>query len=266
MPHLMPKTCRIKKIFDTARDTKTFILDIKDFGSRPGQFANFWLAGIDEKPFSIAKDTGEEVWITICKVGPFTEKVFELKEGDLVGLRGPFGKGFTFLENKNVVFVAGGFGAAPLHFLGEEQKKRGCNVHALIGARSNDLLVFKNECEESGFNTLVSTNDGTCGKEGFITDILEELLQKEDIDMIQCCGPEMMMKRVAEIAKEYVIPCEISVERYMKCGFGICGQCVLNGKRMCIDGPVVNAEFALAQPDFGVFKRGSEGQKIYFNK
>ncbi len=264
MPYLLPKTCKILKISDTARDVKTFVLECEDFGSLPGQFVNLWLPGVDEKPFSIAKDNGKELWLAISKVGPFTEKVFELKEGDSVGIRGPFGKGFSVLKNKKVALVAGGFGAAPLHFLGEEHQKNACDVHALIGARCDDLIVFNKECEESGFNTCIATDDGSCGEKGFVTNILENLLKKEKIDMIQTCGPELMMKKVAEIAKANNVSCEVSVERYMKCGFGVCGQCVLNGKRMCTDGPVVSGDFILSQSDFGSFKRGPEGQKIYF--
>lgn len=265
MVYLIPKTCRIKDIFESAKDIRTFVLECADFGSAPGQIANLWIPNVDEKPFGVAKDTGTEVWLTISKVGPFTEEVFKLKKDDQVGLRGPFGKGFTLMQNAKVAIVGGGFGTAPLHYLGEAQKKNDCQVWALIGARSKDLLVWVDECQKSGFETIVSTNDGSAGHQGFITEPLAELLDKEDINLVQTCGPEVMMKAVAELCQKKGVKCELSAERYMKCGFGICGQCVLNGKRMCQEGPVVSAEFALQEgTEFGKFHRGPEGQKEYY--
>ncbi len=101
------------------------------------------------------------------------------------------------------------------------------------------------------------------GIKGFTTYVLEDLLSKEKIDLVQTCGPEKMMCAIAKMCVQKKIPCEVSIERYMKCGFGICGQCVTeSGEKMCQVGPVVSAEKALSYSDFGVFHRGSEGQKI----
>jgi len=157
MPTYTPITAKIKDIHDTAENIKTFIFDAKNFGSTPGQFANVWIPDFDEKPFSIADDTGDELWLTISKVGPFTEKLFTKKPGDQVGLRGPFGKEFTVFENKNVVLVGGGFGMAPLHFLGEKLQEKDSKVFAAIGARNKKFLVFHDKCEGSGFETCVAT-------------------------------------------------------------------------------------------------------------
>ena len=263
-PYLMPKACNIIDVFNSAKGIKTFILDIKNLSSKPGQFITLWIPEVDEKPFSIARDTGDELWLTIAKVGEFTEKLFSMKKGDKLGIRGPFGKGFKIESNKNIILVGGGFGTAPLHFLATEHQKKSSKVQMLIGSRSAENLVFEKECSESNIPTFVSTDDGTKGHKGFITEVLEEKLKKEKIDLVQCCGPELMMKRVAEICRDADVNSEVSVERYMKCGFGVCGQCVMNGKRMCIDGPVVSGVFALSQSEFGKFYRGSEGQKIEF--
>ncbi|MCT4592082.1 MAG: dihydroorotate dehydrogenase electron transfer subunit [Candidatus Gracilibacteria bacterium] len=260
----MPKTAEVLDIKDSAKGIKTFVLKIENLGSFPGQFVNLWIGGLDEKPFSIAKDTGSELHLTIAQVGEFTKALFQMKKGDKVGIRGPFGRSFSICENKNIVLVGGGFGTAPLHFLAEEHIKKGSRVKMLIGARSADLVVFEDECRASGIETLISTNDGSKGTQGFITQVLEQVIQDEKVDMIQTCGPELMMKAIAEMAQKKNIACELSVERYMKCGFGVCGQCVLNGKRMCIDGPTVTAEFALNQKEFGVFTRDAEGRRKDF--
>ena len=123
-------------------------------------------------------------------------------------------------------------------------------------------MIWDKKSEDSGFRTLVATNDGSAGIEGFTTHILEDLIKTEKIDLVQTCGPEKMMQVIAQMCVENNIPCEVSVERYMKCGFGICGQCVTeSGEKMCQTGPVVPAEKALSYEDFGVFHRGPEGQK-----
>ena len=260
----VPQSVTIKRVFDSAESVKTFVLDIS-FDSQPGQFVMLWLPGVDEKPFSIARDKGGELWLTICAVGKFSTSLFEKKAGDHIGIRGPFGHGYTLLEKKNVVLVGGGYGMAPLHNCGLAQQQNGCSVTAITGARSAQNVLFQKECEDSGFRTLVTTDDGTAGQKGFVTFALDDLLKNEEIDMVQTCGPEKMMKAVAEMCREKEIPCEVSVERYMKCGFGVCGQCVVDGagERMCMEGPVVNAEHALEHfSDFGEYHRGAEGQKI----
>lgn len=262
VPFYIPKTTKIKDIRHSAENIKTFVFDIKGLNAEPGQFVNLWLPQLDEKPFSVADDTGIELSLAISKIGPFTAELFKLKKGDMVGLRGPYGKGFTIHKNKNVVLVGGGFGMAPLHFLGKRLQDNGSIVYAAIGARTSDYLVYVNECRESGFKTHIATDDGSLGIKGFSTDLLEKIISQEKINAVQTCGPEKMMEKVAGICQKHNINCEISLERYMKCGFGICGQCVCGGKRMCIDGPVVTGEWALAQDEFAKFKRGPEGEKI----
>ena len=255
-----PRAFVIDRIQDEAKDIRTFVFK-GTINSKPGQFCMLWLPKFDEKPFSIARDYDGEIWLTICKVGAATEHLFTMKSGDRVGLRGAFGHGFSTITNKKVVLVGGGYGTAPLHFTGKCHQDAGSDVTMIIGARSKDLLIWDKNSEDSGFRTLIATNDGSAGIEGFTTHILEKLLSEEKIDLVQTCGPEKMMKAIAEMCIAKNIPCEVSVERYMKCGFGVCGQCVVEtGEKMCQIGPVVSAEKAMTFTDFGVFHRGSEGQ------
>jgi dihydroorotate dehydrogenase electron transfer subunit len=197
MPNYMPLAVTIKDIHDTAENTKTFIFDLKNLGSKPGQFVNIWIPDVDEKPYSIAEDNNEELWLTVCKVGPFSSKLFTMKKGDKVGVRGPFGKGFTIFEDKTVVLVGGGFGMAPLHFLGKKLQQNGSKVFAAIGARNKKFLVFEDKCLGSGFETCVATDDGSAGHQGFSTELLRKILTENKIDAVQTCGPELMMKKVA---------------------------------------------------------------------
>ncbi len=256
-----PKAFAIHDMWEEAENIRTFVFK-GTLGSKPGQFCMLWIPGYDEKPFSIARDYDGEIWLTICKVGPATEKLFEFKKGNMIGLRGSFGHGFSTVKNKNIVLVGGGYGTAPLHFVGKKHQEAGSKVTMIIGARSANLLMHEKWCEEAGFRVLVATNDGTKGTEGFTTHVLQDLLAKEKIDLIQTCGPEVMMKAIAQMATDEKVACEVSIERYMKCGFGICGQCVTeSGEKMCQTGPVVSADKALGYTDFGVFHRGSEGQR-----
>jgi len=257
-----PVAFRIHDFWDEAKDIRTYVFK-GTLNSKPGQFCMLWVPGVNEKPFSIARDYDGEIWLTICKVGPFTEKLFQLKKGDRVGIRGAFGHGFSTVKNKKVVLVGGGYGTAPLHFTAYRHLEEGSEVTMIIGARSEDLLIWEQFCKDTGIRTLLATNDGSKGEKGFTTDILKRLLNEEQVDLVQTCGPEKMMKVIAEMCQEKKVDCEVSLERYIKCGFGVCGQCVTeSGEKMCQTGPVVTAEKALSYADFGVYHRGPEGQKI----
>lgn len=234
--------------------------------SSPGQFANIWIPQHNEKPFSIAKDRDGEIWFTVCAVGPFSTTLCNLSIGSKVGIRGPYGHGFTISKQPySVVLVGGGYGMAPLHNVAVAHASIRNDVIAISGARSAENVLFQQECLQSGIELFITTDDGSLGEKGFTTNILERLLSSREISLVQTCGPEKMMKRVAELCRDYSVASEVSIERYMKCGMGVCGQCVVGGtgERMCVEGPVVKGDYALSSyPDFGVFHRGAEGQKI----
>ncbi len=262
-----PKSFEIKDFWEEAENIRTFVFK-GTLNSKPGQFCMLWLPDNDEKPFSIARDYDGEIWLTICKVGPMTTELFKLKKGDKVGLRGSYGHGFTtnekFSADKTVVLVGGGYGTAPLHFVAKTHFESGAKkVIMIIGARSKNFLIWEQKCRDSGFEVHIATDDGSAGEKGFTTQILDKILDTEKIDLVQTCGPEIMMKIIAQTCIKQNTACEVSIERYMKCGFGVCGQCVsASGEKMCQTGPVVTAEKALTYEDFGVYHRGAEGQKI----
>ncbi|MBI5414049.1 dihydroorotate dehydrogenase electron transfer subunit [Candidatus Peregrinibacteria bacterium] len=259
-----PLAIPIQRIFDSAKGVKTFVFHVS-MESFPGQFVMVWIPGKDEKPFSISRDKNGEFWLMVADVGPFSHALCSFRPGDTIGIRGPFGKGYSLPKKKNIVLVGGGYGMAPLHNCGVWHLENGNTVTAITGARSGQNVLFEKECSESGFRTFVTTDDGSKGERGFVTHILERLLMKEKIDLVQTCGPEKMMKVIAEMCVAKSVPCEVSLERYMKCGFGVCGQCTVDGtgERMCREGPVQDGAYALQNfSDFGKYHRGAEGQKI----
>jgi len=253
-----PIILKISAITQENPHVKTFWFDY-ELPSKPGQFVMLWLPGVDQKPISIAYDTGECFGLSIFAVGPMTQQLFALKRGDKLGITGPYGNPFSVRENTRYIMVAGGYGAGPLGLLTERLAGKQSPVDFCVGARSRDLLLFEERIEKIPYATVhVSTNDGSKGHKGYVTEILEKLLSDKypsppfgDTDTTQkilvcTCGPEMMEKAVLNLCTKYNVDCQISVERYMKCGFNICGQCCVDplGIPMCSVGPVIDRETA----------------------
>ncbi len=285
----IPKSIPIKKIITETPYVKTFVFkhELKTADgkpSKPGQFVNLWLPRVDEKPMSIAYDDGKEFWVTMFAVGPFSKRMHTLKPGDLVGVRGPYGTHFTagdggeFKKGQHLVMMAGGYGAAPLYNLAVTAVKAGCKVDFVIGARSKEHLLYINRIKKlKNVKLHITTDDGSVGLKGYNTLILEKLIndhkaaksakaaravKSAKIDCVYTCGPEMMMKRISDMCFAAKINAQVSIERYMKCGFGVCGQCCTdpNGERMCKEGPVVDNNRARKITEFGQYHRDLVGK------
>ncbi|MCK5023041.1 MAG: dihydroorotate dehydrogenase electron transfer subunit [Candidatus Aenigmarchaeota archaeon] len=246
----LPEMVKITKITQENPYVKTFFLDT-EIEAKPGQFVMLWLPEIDEKPFSISY-IGKETGITVEEKGKFTKAMFGLKEGQKIGIRGPYGNGFTPKENSCI--VAGGCGIAPLSTLAEKMN----NSVLIMGTRTKDRLIFENRFP----NANIVTDDGTVGKKGFTTDVLEEFLKKGNIKNVYTCGPEIMMKKVFEICEKHNIECQASLERFMKCGFGVCGQCEVGGVCVCKEGPVILSDKLRKMKDFGSHARLKSGKRV----
>ena len=228
-----------------------------------------WLPDIDQKPFSISSDDGENFGLTVFKRGPLTEKLFTLKVGDRAGSTGPFGTCYSILPNRHYIMVAGGYGAAPLSFLSTKIcELPGVTIDFIVGARSKDLLLFEDRLKLIPHLKIhATTDDGSAGRKGRVTDVLEELLKNATSKpIVVTCGPELMEKAVLDLCNKYDSDCELSIERQMKCGFGICGQCAVDdlGLCMCIDGPVVNRALANRIFELGKYHRDKAGNKINY--
>jgi len=257
-----PEVLPIADIKQENERVRTFYFD-KAMKSQPGQFVIVWIPRLDEKPFSIASEENGRLGLAIAKVGAFTEKLFTMKKGEQIGLRGPYGSWFT-TENdyKKILLIGGGYGVAPLSFLAQQAKKQDITIDFCNGARTSDQILFKDKLHKLNINLHITTNDGSDGQTGTVLDSTNECLNKNKYDCVYVCGPEVMEKKVAEQCDKLGVPCQVSIERYMKCGFGICGQCCLDdsGARMCKEGPVVWGDYALKQKEFGHYHRTKSGK------
>ncbi len=275
----LPRTYRITAIKQETEMVRTYTFD-GSLGARPGQFIMVWLPGVDEVPMSVAYDDGANTRITFFAVGDMTNELAKLKVGDLVGLRGPFGTFYTWEPGQHIALVAGGYGAAPMYFVAREAVKHGCTLEVIVGARSKEHLLYLEELEGLPNTSLhIATNDGSEGYKGYNVDILEKLLTscppakkgKKDcspLDQVFACGPEMMLKRVSELTAQHQVPSQLSLERYMKCGYGLCGNCTVDplGIRLCIDGPVIKNDLCLQITEFGSYHRDDLGRKHSFQE
>ena len=240
----------ITKIVQENHEVKTFFVE-PSINIEPGQFVMVWLPEIDEKPFTISY-TGKETAFTAQLKGPFTKELFKLKKGDHIWIRGPYGNHFG--KQSKACVIAGGIGLASLAPLIEQLN----NPTLIFGFRSKNLMIFNNRFK----NAIITTDDGSFGIKGFATAEFEKLFGEKKFDVVYTCGPEIMMKKVFDICEKYKIRCYASLERYMKCGIGICASCVCNGQLVCKDGPVFASEQLRKMNDFGNFTFLKTGRKV----
>jgi len=212
--------------------------------ARPGQFVMAWLPDVAERPFSLMDD--QPFSLTVADVGPLTHALCTLRVGDGLWIRGPYGHGFE-LDGRRHLLVGGGSGAASLALLAKVARHRGDKVITALGARTADQLMLHWRFRALGCNLIVTTDDGTMGYTGSALDVLNEQLANRSIDIIYGCGPEPMLRALAQYAEERDIPCQVSMEAVMKCGFGVCGACHRGDRLVCKDGPVFSGQMLLHQ-------------------
>ena len=194
-----------------------------------------WLPGVDEKPFSIAGIA--PLMFTISRVGPFSVALHDLAPGDMVWVRGPFGKGFTPALGR-ALLVGGGYGAAPLHFLARSILAAGAAAETALGARTAAELLYVDRFERLPVPVHAATEDGSRGTRGLVTEVVAPLLASGRFDRLCACGPEGMLDNLAALCLRAGVPGELSWEAYMRCGIGICGACEHATRLVCMDGPV----------------------------
>jgi dihydroorotate dehydrogenase electron transfer subunit len=243
----LPRVARILDIAEENARVRTLMLDLH-LGAEPGQFVMTWLPGVDEKPFSLVRAT--PVTLTIACVGSFTQAVFCLDVGDSVWIRGPLGRGFTLPSSPvsssraPLLLIAGGYGVAPLYFLAERALAAGWEVSIVIGAQTAADVVFSQRFAALDVRVVITTDDGSLGQQGVATVAAERLLEEArhpggvDFQVMYACGPEPMLEAAEKLAHIRRLPAQLSYERYMRCGFGVCGSCARDGWLVCRDGPV----------------------------
>lgn len=243
------------------RDHKviTFIAPEIAAEARPGHFVNILVSDAFDpflrKPFSIytVDRVSGEVTVLYSIVGATTRGMSRKRAGDTLDLVGPLG-GTIFAPAADPathhIMVGGGYGVPPLVFLSRELHAATdpLKLSFLIGARHKDLLLCEAELHDAGFDTRVSTEDGSRGAKGRVTDVLEPLFQElaGAPAQVYCCGPTPMMRAVGDLSERYNVPCQVSIEVAMPCGMGVCMACVIDtrgGKRLrsCTDGPVFDS-------------------------
>jgi len=223
-----------------------------------GQFVFLKVGNSLSKPFSVASNE-DGLELVIRKVGPMTAKAFELKVNDVVRVRGPYGHHEELPTDRVVYFVGAGCGIAPVH---HAARKHPGPKRFVIGTVTASELVYLDALREMG-EVFVSTDDGTAGVCGYVSDVLQRTLseQKPDRPCFFNCGPEIAMRAVDAVEREYAPPSDIYhlVERMTSCGVGICGKCsVPAGERACVDGPLFSAtRFTPAE-----YTRDKTGKKV----
>lgn len=258
----MPVKATIRAITPMAHDNRLFQFNITNgelANSLPGQFFQLWVPGVGESPISVCSGhEGRTIELTVRNVGRVTSALFEMTEGDWVGLRGPYGNGFPMqtLEGKDICLIAGGLGIAPLRSVWQyllDHRERYGRIILIYGMRHSDDLLFRQE-----FKLLLRRRDlevfiaaeEIMGPElppvsvqlGRVTDMISRANISDNFEVV-VCGPPVMYKYViGELKKKNVPESSIwlSLERHMKCGIGKCGHCFIGGALTCKAGPVFN--------------------------
>ena len=228
--------------------------------AKPGQFIEVAVPeGRDfllRRPFSIHEASRRGGWagtleIVLDPIGPGTSWLAGVKTHDVLDVIGPLGKPFSYpAELTSCLLVGGGYGAAPLYFLAEELRARNKNVHMVLGAREHERVFKPIEAKRLADSVVVTTEDGSMGERGRVTDALPSAVARTGAPVVYACGPNPMLRAVAEYCLSRVIPCQVAVEEMMACGLGVCWTCAVpmiakDGRgwwnvRACLEGPVFN--------------------------
>ena len=258
-----PTIVTVEKVIDETPTVRTLIFSDDVMPNvLPGQFAMVWIPGVNELPMSvmITQESGKAAF-TVRKHGPSSTGLFNVKVGGQIGIRGPYGNAFDIKQGK-LLLVGGGTGLVPMMRLLTFVKPTD-NVTVLIGAKSKDEVFFEDLAnkllENNPHKVIVSTDDGSYGEKGFVTDLVEKLVSDTKFDGVYTCGPEKMMYKTVQSAHSRGIFVQASLERMMKCGVGICGSCCVGEDLVCRDGTVFDGEHLSNNKEFGHFHRNKAG-------
>lgn len=255
--------CKIEKVVDETPTVRTLVFS-DDIMSNvlPGQFAMVWIPGINELPMSVmvSQEEGKAAF-TVRKHGPASTGLFNVKVGEPIGIRGPYGNSFN-LKHGKLLLVGGGTGLVPmmrlLTFVNPTD-----DVTLLIGAKSKDEVFFEDFANDllknNPHKVIVTTDDGSYGEAGFVTNMAEKLIGEETFEAVYTCGPEIMMHKTVNLAHSKGIFVQASLERMMKCGVGICGSCCVGEDLVCKDGTVFDGDHLASNKEFGYFYRNKAG-------
>jgi dihydroorotate dehydrogenase electron transfer subunit len=227
---------------------------------RPGQFLTVGVGGPDtsmllSRAFSIhdvRPDHGGTVEIVFAVYGGGTRWLAERRARDVLDVTGPLGRPFPLPRDPvSCLLVGGGYGSSPLFSLADRLRDRGCQVDFLLGAATGDRVFGALTARRTGRTATITTEDGSLGSRGMVTDMLDQVIHDARTDVIYACGPMGMLRQITVLASRYDIPVQAAVEEAMACGIGVCMTCVLpvigsdgitRMSRACIDGPIFRGE------------------------
>jgi dihydroorotate dehydrogenase electron transfer subunit len=229
---------------------------------RPGHFVALAVGGdygamLLRRAFSVYRTQdrgvyGGTVEIVFAEQGPGTKWMARLRPHDTVDVVGPLGRPFALpKEEVTCTLIGGGYGSAPLFTLAEQLRSRGCRVDFVLGAATEDRLFGVLEAKRMAQSVAITTEDGSLGDTGRVTDVLPGILDRTSSDVVYACGPMPMLKAVSELAKHFGAHSQCAVEEAMACGIGVCMTCVLpvigdDGTtrmvRSCVEGPVFRGD------------------------
>lgn len=229
-------------------NVKRMVIEVPQIAeaAQPGQFVHVKKpdsVNFLRRPFSIADADRENGTITLIYriVGKGTAEYAAMKVGEAFSILGPIGNGFA-LKDGRPLLIGGGVGIAPLIYLSRQIKDQ--KPILLIGGKNKDEVFWEKYLQEFADKIYITTDDGSVGFKGFTVQLLPQILAENNIEHIYTCGPNIMMEGVAKLAHEHDIDCQVSLEKRMACGIGVCLGCTFEGKltgkrrKVCTEGPV----------------------------
>jgi len=254
------------EVLDVKRAGSYFVISLTAPGipeiTRPGHFLNIGIGGEESsmllrRSFAIHQVQmrgmyGGTLDIVVGVNGKGSQWLSERRRHDPLSIVGPLGRPFILPKEKvSCVLVGGGYGSAPLFMLAEQLRERGCRVDVVLGASTEEKLFGTLDIKRLATTLTITTDDGSSGTQGRVTDVLPELMDKSDSAVVYACGPMGMLSAVAAIASEKRAHSQCSVEESMACGIGVCMTCVLpvigddgvtRMVRSCVEGPVFRGD------------------------
>lgn len=226
--------------------------------AQPGQFVQIAVDApgtLLRRPFSIARVSRQGMAAGTVDVvfdghGPGTSWLAQINPHEVIDVVGPLGRPFPLPQRQvNCLLVGGGYGTAPLFYLGEELARQGLRVDMIVGAATSDRILGAIDAKRLSSTAVFTTEDGSYGHRGRVTDVLTQVVEAGNTGLVYACGPNPMLRAISEQCRRLDIPVQVAVEELMACGTGICFTCVLpvhtrDGgvamRRSCVDGPVFN--------------------------
>ncbi|MGQ9514370.1 MAG: FAD/NAD(P)-binding protein [Thermoproteota archaeon] len=258
----LPEIVRVEDVRVETEDTKTFTLKLlqpeRKLFPNPGQFILVGAMGVGEAPISVCSSPNGELQISVRKIGKVTSAIHEARKGELLHVRGPYGRGWPIdeVKGKELLLIGGGIGLAPLRSvaLADIDARK---ITVCYGSRTPSLLLYREEYpvwEARGIDldlTVDKPERGWLGKVGVVTKLLEQRSIDVEQTIAFVCGPPVMIKFTVRTLSSIGLKHDrifVSLESRMRCGIGKCGHCHFGGKMVCTDGPVFSLEEAIELP------------------